>query len=179
MRGRVLRPCRRRGLPRVTLKGRARFLRIMSQFREVIPRLTRRQDSLILALYVYGQSRLARFQDDFKESKDTLRRDLSNLTELGYVEIDTEYVGGSANDAHLYSLTSKGTKYAHTISVTNSDMSVLNRLDELEKLVGELRAENEELRQSLCDWTDSTVHYQSQLVYFAEQEGYPIESWGS
>ncbi|MDS0474796.1 hypothetical protein [Natrinema sp. 1APR25-10V2] len=145
----------------------------MSQNINLEPRLTRRQERLLIALFVHGESRISEFEDDFDAHPDTLRRDLDGLADAGYVEISQEGVGGAANPANVYSLTSKGSEFAHEVSVSDSNSSVLESLDEQERKIAELQAEVRYLKQQ----TEAQEHYIRQLVEFAEMRGYDIETW--
>lgn len=137
----------------------------------------------MIALQVYGKSRISEITDDFQESRDTLRRDLRDLFERSYVEIETESVGGAAQNANLYSLTSPGHEYVETLSVHSDNATVLSRLDELEHEIAAVRAEHRELRGNheeldsyvteLADWIR---HYVGQLLQIAEAE-YEIVPW--
>ena len=137
----------------------------------------------MIALQVYGESRISGINDDFEESRDTLRRDLRDLFERSYVEIETESVGGAAQNANLYSLTSPGHEYVKTLSVDSDNATVLSRLDELEHEIAAVRAENRELREQheeldsyideLSDWIE---HYVGQLLQIAESE-HEIVPW--
>jgi len=131
----------------------------------------------MIALQVYGESRISDINDDFQESRDTLRRDLRDLFERSYVEIETETVGGAAQPANLYSLTSPGYEYVETLSVHSDNATVLSRLDELEREIATVKAKNQALREeheSLDTYVEEigewVQHYVGQLIRIAESE---------
>jgi|GEM_PF-3355095 len=155
----------------------------MTQSRNITHRISQRQKQILLTLYVYGESRLSKVHQkgQFDASKDTLRRELDDLYQEEYVEIDTEEVGGSANPANLYSLTSRGNKYCHTVSVSNKNQTVLERLDDLERKVAELKAENQSVKEDvewLKEHAGASEHYLKQLAKAVEDElDVTIDSW--
>lgn len=145
----------------------------MTQISNICPRLSRRQDRLVVSLYVYGECKLADIEDDYDCHRDTLREDLEDLAGRGYVSITEETVGGAANPAHVFSLTNRGSEYAHEVSVSDDHESVLGSLDDVERRVVELQAEVSYLRRQ----TAAQEHYLRQLLDIVEMEGYDIETW--
>lgn len=137
----------------------------------------------MIALQVYNESRVSEIEGDFQESRDTLRRDLHDLFERSYVEITTEAVGGAAQPANLYSLTSVGNEYVETLSVHSDNATVLSRLDGLERELATVKAQNQELRneyeeldshvKNLEDWIQ---HYVGQMIRILEEK-YQIVPW--
>lgn len=145
----------------------------MSQKQNYVRRLSQRQQRLLVALLVYGESRVSRLDDDFDVTKDTLRRDLDGLADAGYVDISKELVGGAANPAFVYSLTDTGGEVANEVSVSDKNESVLESLDEQSRRIAELEAEVSYLRRQ----TAAQEHYLRQLLDIVEIQGYEIESW--
>lgn len=155
----------------------------MTQSRNLIHQVSQRQKRILLTLYVYGESRLSKVHQkgQFDASKDTLRRELDGLYREEYVEISTEEVGGSANPANLYTLTSRGNEYCHTVTVSNDNQTVLERLDDLERKVAELKAENQSIKEDvewLREHAGASEYYLKQLLNTVEEElDITIDSW--
>jgi len=141
--------------------------------------LDSRDRRLLITLFVYGESRVSELEDEFEVSRETLRRDLEQLADGGYVEFEEETVGGAANPAHLYSLSEKGGRVASELTVSDENPSVLEALERQSNRIAEQEARIDELEEWVEKLADAQEHYLSQLIRIHEEKGEEIVSWSS
>jgi predicted ArsR family transcriptional regulator len=149
----------------------------MRQNLDLIRQLESRERQLLIVLFIYGESRVSELEDEFDVSRETLRRDLDQLASDGYVEVEEEVVGGAANPANNYSLSSKGGSVASELTVSDENQSVLEALDEQSQRIAELEARVDELEVLLNQVADAQEHYLEQLIQLEESRGNPIVRW--
>lgn len=162
----------------------------MQQKNEVNQRLSKRQDSILVTLFAHGELKLREVKKigGFEVSRDTLRADLKEMSDVGVVEISEETVGGEANDAFVYSLSERGSEHAYAIQVSNNEKSIQRRLDDIERELADLRTANsrlkqekeellenqEVLKQDIQRLRDYFEHYLDQFTYSLEKLGHPV-----
>ena len=141
--------------------------------------LDSRERQLLIALFVYGESKVSEIESEFEVSRETLRRDLTKLRDEDYVEVDEIPVGGAANPAFRYSLTEIGGAVASDLTISDENQSVLEALDEQSQKIAEQEARIDELEEWVERLADAQQHYLSQLIRIHEEKGEEIVSWSS